>query len=125
MVLYTALPQLSHCPTEAWQPLALHVLNRGRILLNFLSPSRTNDLLVLSLWLCSPAPIVSWKNTLFLGVDACFKLKLKDRGIKDPDLGTGLSHVVKEGPFQKYLAENADTDEPVSSFFHSNSLLTP
>ena len=57
--------------------------------------------------------IVSWKNTLFLGVDACFKLKLKDRGFDDPDLSIGLAYMVKEGPYQTYLSTNGNLTEPV------------
>ena len=63
---------------------------------------------------CTHSSVVSWKNTLFLGVDACFKLKLKDRGFDDPDLGTGLAYMVNEDSYQAYLAANADSSEPVS-----------
>ena len=52
---------------------------------------------------------------LFLGVDTCFKLKLKDRGFNDPDLGTGLAYMVNEAAYQMYLNENANCSEPVSS----------
>ena len=55
---------------------------------------------------------------LFLGVDACFKLKLKDRGFDDPDLGTGLAYMVNEASYQTYLNANADRSEPVSSVVH-------
>ena len=55
---------------------------------------------------------------LFLGVDACFKLKLKDRGFNDPDLGTGLAYMVNEAAYQMYLNANANHSEPVSSVVH-------
>ena len=69
---------------------------------------------MLFLLLCSLIPLVSWKNTLFLGIDACFKLKLKDRGFKGPDLGTGLAYMVNEGPYKTYLGANAGANVPVS-----------
>ena len=59
--------------------------------------------------------VVRWKNTLFLGVDGCFKLKLKERGLRDPDLSAGLAYFVKEDAYQKYLAENGDFIDPVIS----------
>ena len=68
----------------------------------------------LFLVLYSSTPVVSWKNTLFLGIDGCFKLKLKDRGFKGPDLGTGLAYMVNEDLYQTYLSANADAKEPVS-----------
>lgn len=58
--------------------------------------------------------VVRWKNTLFIGLDACFKLKLKDRGFKDPDVSQGSAYTVNEGPYQKYLRANLNVDEPVS-----------
>ena len=72
---------------------------------------------LVSFYCCnSPFPVVvRWKNTLFLGIDACFKLKLKDRGIKDPDLCTGSAYMVNEGPYQKYLDANTDAADPVCS----------
>ena len=62
-----------------------------------------NDLVLYVL--CTHQLCVSqrWKNTLFLGVDACFKLKLKDRKFHDPDLGTGLAYMVKDAPYQSIL----------------------
>lgn len=71
-------------------------------------------LLLYSCLLYSPV-VVRWLNTLFLGIDACFKLKLKDRGFNDPDLGTGLAYMVKDRPYQKCLQENSYSTEPVSS----------
>ena len=61
---------------------------------------------------------------LFLGVNTCFKLKLKDRGFDDPELGTGLTYMVNKDSYQVYLDTNADTNEPVGSVIHSfDSLL--
>jgi hypothetical protein len=54
--------------------------------------------------------VVSWKNTLFLGIDACFKLKLKDRGFKDPDLGTNLVYMVNNRDYAKHLSDTSTDD---------------
>ena len=69
-----------------------------------------------------PRVVVRWKNTLFLGIDACFKLKLKDRGFKDPDLSAGTAYMVNEASYQTYLAANVGIPEPVrtcQTFTHS------
>ena len=55
---------------------------------------------------------------LFLGIDACFKLKLKDRGFVDPDLSAGTAYMVNEALYQTYLAANVNTSEPVRSSHH-------
>lgn len=47
-------------------------------------------------------------------MDACFKLKLKDRGFDDTDLGTGLAYFVNEATYQKHLSTAADVHETVS-----------
>jgi hypothetical protein len=44
-------------------------------------------------------------NTLYLGLDACFKLKLKDRGLNDPDLGTRLLYFVNDSKYRAYLSD--------------------
>ena len=41
---------------------------------------------------------------LFLGIDVCFKLKLKDRGFKDPDLGTRLAYMVNNTEYVNYIS---------------------
>lgn len=51
-----------------------------------------------------PCCIRSWKSTLIIALDACFKLKLKDRSFLDPDLGTGLTYMVNEEKYQRHLA---------------------
>ena len=56
---------------------------------------------------------------LFLGVDTCFKLKLKDRGFDDPELGMGLAYMVNEDSYQVYLDANTDTNEPIGSVVYS------
>jgi len=42
---------------------------------------------------------------MFLGIDGCFKTKLKDRGITDPDLGTGLAYMVNDMDYAAHLEE--------------------
>jgi len=41
--------------------------------------------------------------TLFIAVDANFKLKGKDRGIKDVELMSGLGVFVNEAKYQEHL----------------------
>ena len=43
--------------------------------------------------------------TLFLAMDANFKLKSKDRGIKDIELSAGDSCFVETEPYEKHLEE--------------------
>lgn len=50
-------------------------------------------------------------------MDGCFKTKLKDRGITDPDLGTGLAYMVNEADYTTHLEQTAGTtaDKVVSA----------
>lgn len=45
----------------------------------------------------------SWLYTLILSIDANFRLKLKDRGIKDPELGSGWAYFVETDPYMGHL----------------------
>ncbi|EIN05219.1 hypothetical protein PUNSTDRAFT_75000 [Punctularia strigosozonata HHB-11173 SS5] len=54
-------------------------------------------------WRISPD---KWIYTLFIAVDACFRLKLKDRGVKDPEFGAGWSYFVHGGDYHR-LFESA------------------
>lgn len=54
---------------------------------------------------------------LYLGINTCFKLKLKDRGLKDPDLSSGLAYMVNEDSYRAYLDANANVIKLVSLFF--------
>ncbi|THH18836.1 hypothetical protein EUX98_g8889 [Antrodiella citrinella] len=47
-----------------------------------------------------------WLYTLFLMVDANFKLKLKDRGIQDIELAPGWAYYVNESKFQAHIDEH-------------------
>ena len=49
--------------------------------------------------------VLRYLNTTFLGLDGCFKTKLKDRGIRDPDLGTGLAYMVNNKDYAAHLEE--------------------
>ena len=56
-------------------------------------------------------------DTLFLGIDGCFKTKLKDCGIMDPDLGTGLAYMVNDVNYAAHLKATAGmpSTTPVSA----------
>ena len=59
---------------------------------------------------------------LFLGIDACFKLKLKDCGFNNPDLGTHLAYMVNDTEYINYISAYAATsgsNKEVSSRFVS------
>lgn len=60
--------------------------------------------------------IIRHLDTLFLGIDGCFKTKLKDRKIADPDLGTGLAYMVNDVDYATHLEETAEevVEAPVS-----------
>ncbi|KAM6501762.1 hypothetical protein JOM56_001739 [Amanita muscaria] len=49
--------------------------------------------------------------TLFLAVDANFKLKQKNRGIQDPELYPGWAYFVNEGPYQDFINNYIDQPE--------------
>lgn len=61
-----------------------------------------------------------WLFSLFVAMDANFRLKLKSRGIKDPELGSGLAYFVNAGKFQTHLKSHIDEDDvSVSDVFLS------
>lgn len=51
--------------------------------------------------------------TLFVALDACFRLKchLVSSKAKDPRLRTGLSYFVEDGPYREYLLTVTDQNE--------------
>jgi hypothetical protein len=63
--------------------------------------------------------VFSWLYSLFLAIDANFRLKQKDRAIKDPELGQGLAYFVNMVKFQKLLT-NSTQKEEVSPFASSS-----
>lgn len=52
---------------------------------------------------------------MFIAIDANFRLKLKMRGIRDPELGSGLAYFVNTPKFEAHL--NSRVDEDVVSIF--------
>lgn len=52
--------------------------------------------------------IQSWLNTLYLSMDANFKLKQKERGFSDPPLSNGLAYMVPNERLQEHLAHCAN-----------------
>ena len=54
---------------------------------------------------CTYLVFVSWKSTLIIALDACFKLKLKNRSFNDPDLGTRLAYMVNDNKYQLHLSQ--------------------
>ena len=56
-----------------------------------------------------------WIYSLFLAIDVNFRLKLKTRGIKDPELAAGLAYFVDVTKFQNHL-KNHTHEEDVSLF---------
>ncbi|KIL68676.1 hypothetical protein M378DRAFT_184632 [Amanita muscaria Koide BX008] len=56
------------------------------------------------------SPGLRFLYTLFLAVDANFKLKQKSRGILDPELYPGWAYFINEGPYQDFI--NDYTDQP-------------
>ncbi|EIW81309.1 hypothetical protein CONPUDRAFT_55437, partial [Coniophora puteana RWD-64-598 SS2] len=62
-----------------------------------------------------------WLYSLFVAIDANFRLKRKDHSktASDPPLGSGLSYFVKDGPYQDWLTSSAqDTQEKSSCSSH-------
>lgn len=55
--------------------------------------------------------IVRFLYTLFLAVDANFKLKGKARGLKDIELMPGWAFCVEETAYQKHLLDYVDEPE--------------
>lgn len=55
--------------------------------------------------------ICRWLYTQFLAVDANFKLKLKDRGLKDVELSPGWAYFVEEDTYQSVVGSFADETE--------------
>ena len=53
----------------------------------------------------------SWLNTLYLSMDANFKLKQKERGFSDPPLSNGLAFMVSNDRLQDHLAHCSKTGQ--------------
>jgi KDZ transposase-like protein len=49
--------------------------------------------------------------TQFLAVDGNFKLRLKERGIADPELAPGWAYFVEEEKYQEFIKDFVDEPE--------------
>ena len=76
----------------------------------------------LSLLLNTHAIYFRFLYTLFLAMDANFKLKSKDRGIEDIELSAGGGCFVETEPYEKHLEEYGAKAPDVCSFFPFLSL---
>ncbi|EIN10007.1 hypothetical protein PUNSTDRAFT_133777 [Punctularia strigosozonata HHB-11173 SS5] len=66
-----------------------------------------------------------WMYTLFIAIDACFKLKLRNRGFTAPPLGDGLSYFVKEEKYREHLdscSDEAPEDDVEPCDSHHNAV---
>lgn len=52
-----------------------------------------------------------WLHALYLAIDANFRLKLKARGIEDPELGSGWAYFVEQTDYEKHLRKHFDDKE--------------
>jgi len=52
-----------------------------------------------------------WVYAQFIALDANFKLKLKNRQINDPELGSGWSYFVENSAYMDRIANNPHEDE--------------
>ncbi|KAG6808040.1 hypothetical protein H0H92_005612 [Tricholoma furcatifolium] len=56
-------------------------------------------------------PIIRWLYTLFLAIDANFKLRLKNRGLSDTELAPGWAYYVEDSAYQNHLKNYIDQPE--------------
>ena len=62
-----------------------------------------------------------WMYTQFIAPDANLKLKLKNRHVNDPELGSGQSYFVEELTYVQHVANSQhDHDEEVSYVLHKD-----
>jgi len=72
---------------------------------------------------CSRHLLISsyrWLYSLFLAIDANFRLKLKNRKIKDPEVGSGWAYFVENSRYIGHVSQNAN-DAEVSNFSYGDS----
>lgn len=55
--------------------------------------------------------IYRWIYTLFIALDACFRLKNKDRKIKDPEMGSGWGYFVEEESYKQHIESYVEIEE--------------
>jgi hypothetical protein len=64
-----------------------------------------------------------WIYAQFIAVDANFKLKLKNRRIEDPELGSGWSYFVENSQYTRHVARNPrEKDVRVYYLLNSSSV---
>ncbi|KAI0743720.1 hypothetical protein C8Q80DRAFT_1122131 [Daedaleopsis nitida] len=56
-------------------------------------------------------PEVKWLYTLFLMIDANFRARCKDRGLRDVELGPGWAYYVEEGAYMTYVNKHRGKKE--------------
>ena len=59
----------------------------------------------------------SWLNTLYLAMDANFKLKNKERGFHDPPIANGLGYMVSSDALRAHLTECVAKNLTAEVFF--------
>ena len=59
---------------------------------------------------------VSWLYGLNLAIDANFRLKLKERGVEDPEFGPGWAYFVEERSYQAEILKHPQPMEVRSLF---------
>lgn len=64
----------------------------------------------------------SWLFALFIAIDANFRLKLKARGIKDPELGSGWAYFVEQTEYEKHVRKHF-TDVDVRTISTSSHII--
>lgn len=67
---------------------------------------------------------VSWIYSQFIAVDANFKLKLKNRQINDPELGSGSFYFVENSAFTRHIEKTSYEEEEVCFFETMGTRLT-
>jgi hypothetical protein len=66
-----------------------------------------------------------WVYAQFIAVDANFKLKLKNRKINDPELGSGWSYFVEDSAYTHHVANNLHDKEVSCVLSTGKSILIP
>lgn len=61
--------------------------------------------------------------TLFVAIDANFKLKGKERKIRDIELMSGLGAFVEEGPFKAHIANHVEEEEVCQDVTFTNRIV--
>jgi len=69
--------------------------------------------------------LLRWLYSCFLAVDANFRLKLKSRGISDPEIGSGWSYFVGNKEYSKHISQTTIETEvsPLGLFILTDRLI--